>query len=187
MNYRTKMIEDTKKNITIIGTNNRYKIKKLVSNNISNKKRIISTKWNLQEEFYQKNIQLEHLKDIASVMERTKVHDLIVSQIECKLSNYKQQDILKKKYLDTQIIKFDETITKLINSELKCIYCLKDIYILYKIVREMSQWTLDRIDNDKGHFTDNVVISCLECNLKRKKQNSENFLFTKQMKIIRSN
>jgi hypothetical protein len=54
------------------------------------------------------------------------------------------------------------------------------------VVREMQQWTLDRIDNDKGHFSDNVEISCLECNLKRKKQNSEKFLFTKQIKIIRN-
>jgi hypothetical protein len=57
---------------------------------------------------------------------------------------------------------------------------------LYKLVREMQQWTLDRIDNDRGHFLDNVEISCLECNLKRKKQNSDKFLFTKQIKIVRN-
>ena len=50
----------------------------------------------------------------------------------------------------------------------------------------MKQWTLDRIDNDQGHTYDNVVIACLECNLQRRRTNSDKFLFTKQMKIVRS-
>ena len=30
----------------------------------------------------------------------------------------------------------------------------------------MFQWTLDRLDNSVA-YTDNVVISCLKCNLKK--------------------
>jgi hypothetical protein len=44
---------------------------------------------------------------------------------------------------------------------------------------------LDRINNDLGHNNDNVVISCLECNLKRRKKSKDSFLFTKQLKINR--
>ena len=47
----------------------------------------------------------------------------------------------------------------------------------------MEQWSLDRIDNDIGHYKENVVISCLECNLKRRKTNADAFLFTKQLRI----
>ena len=60
------------------------------------------------------------------------------------------------------------------------------MYILYEFVRENSQWSLDRIDNDIGHNNDNVLISCLECNLKRRKQNKDKFLYTKNLKIIKS-
>jgi hypothetical protein len=49
----------------------------------------------------------------------------------------------------------------------------------------MKQWTLDRIDNDIGHNKNNLVIACLECNLKRKRTNKDKFMFTKNMKIIR--
>jgi hypothetical protein len=152
----------------------------------SNKKRVITNKWNLQEEFYQQDYQLIFLKEIALNFEKKEVHKLIISQLESKLNGYKHQDILKKINDDSKIIKINEVIDKIVACNLKCFYCLNDVHILYKIVREMNQWTLDRIDNEKGHFTDNVVISCLECNLKKKKQNSEKFLFTKQMKIIRS-
>lgn len=79
----------------------------------------------------------------------------------------------------------EQVICKLQESGLKCLYCKEEVYLLYKIVREMKQWTLDRIDNDIGHFYDNVVISCLDCNLKRRKKNSNAFLFTKQMNIVR--
>jgi hypothetical protein len=49
----------------------------------------------------------------------------------------------------------------------------------------MKQWTLDRIDNDIGHNKKNLVIACLECNLKRKRTNKDKFMFTKNMKITR--
>jgi hypothetical protein len=181
-------MEDTStKKINIIGTTNRYQIKKLVAPNDPNKKRAITNKWNLQKEYYQQDYQLKFLNEISLLdFEKNEIHNLIVSQIVNKLNGYKHQDVLKKLNDDTKLIKLNEVIKKLISCDLKCFYCKHDLHVLYEIAREMSQWTLDRIDNDRGHFTDNVEIACLECNLKRKKQNSEKFLFTKQLKIVRN-
>jgi hypothetical protein len=47
------------------------------------------------------------------------------------------------------------------------------------------QWTLDRIDNKKGHNEGNVIIACLQCNLKRRCTAKDAFMFTKNMKIIK--
>lgn len=59
----------------------------------------------------------------------------------------------------------------------------KKIQVLYKLVREEYQWTLDRIDNNIGHTRDNTIIACLKCNLQRRRTNKGAFLFTKQLKI----
>ena len=48
-------------------------------------------------------------------------------------------------------------------------------------------WTLDRIDNNIGHNKDNVVISCLACNLQKRRRGEEAFKFMKQMVITKKN
>ena len=78
----------------------------------------------------------------------------------------------------------DECIDKLVLSKMKCYYCNENMLLVYENVREPKQ-TLDRIDNNKGHITENVVISCLDCNLKRRTMNDKKFKFSKQMKIIK--
>ena len=49
----------------------------------------------------------------------------------------------------------------------------------------MKQWSLDRIDNNIGHNRGNLVVACLECNLKRRRTNKDAFMFTKNMVIIK--
>ena len=83
------------------------------------------------------------------------------------------------------MIRYDDVIEKLVISKLRCYYCRKDCLLMYENIREMNQWTLDRINNDIGHFKDNVVICCLRCNLKKGTKNDEHFKFAKQMKIIK--
>ena len=53
----------------------------------------------------------------------------------------------------------------------------EDMLLIYENVREPKQWTLDRIDNSIGHNTENVVISCLSCNLKRRTMDDKKFKF----------
>jgi hypothetical protein len=111
---------------------------------------------------------------------------MIINQLESKLQNYKQQDVLKKRYDENKFIQLKEVISYLYNCQLQCYYCKESLLILYDIVRATKQWTLDRIDNDLGHNSDNVIISCLDCNLKRRKRGKDAFLFTKQLNIVKN-
>lgn len=107
----------------------------------------------------------------------------IKSEISRKINGYKNQDVKKEIYNKTLLINADTIIEKLVSCKLKCYYCCNNVKILYKIVRDEQQWTLDRIDNDKCHSDINTVISCLKCNLQRRVKNSKDFVFTKQLKI----
>jgi hypothetical protein len=69
---------------------------------------------------------------------------------------------------------------------MECYYCRKKVKILYEYVREEDQWTLERIDNKRGHNNDNVEIACLSCNLRRRTMYHERYVFTKQMNIIKT-
>lgn len=107
-------------------------------------------------------------------------------EIKKKISGYKNQDIKKKLYDDSLFINYEEIIELLVKSKLICHYCGLKIFVLYKNQKEPKQWTLDRIDNEKGHNKDNLVISCLDCNIRRGRLNKDKFLFTKRMKIIKT-
>lgn len=103
-----------------------------------------------------------------------------------KINSYKQQDIKKKIYSKDLLIKYNEVITKLFNSKLKCNYCSENVKIIYRISRDNKQWTLDRINNDDCHSNNNTIIACLQCNIKRKLIDKDKFEFTKKMIIIKN-
>ena len=107
----------------------------------------------------------------------------VKKELERKIKSYKMQDIKKNKLDEENLIKLDECIDKLVLSKMKCYYCMEDMLLVYENVREPKQWTLDRIDNSIGHINENVVICCLNCNLKRGRINNKKFLFTKQLTI----
>ena len=106
-------------------------------------------------------------------------------EIDKKIASYKTQDVSKHKYDGLNITRV-ETIEKLVASKLRCHYCNCEMKIFYNKVRDLIQWTLDRIDNDLPHSCDNVVICCLKCNLQRRCQNKDKFLFSKQLKIVKN-
>tara|TARA_B100000424_G_scaffold270799_1_gene271176 strand:+ start:5922 stop:6395 length:474 start_codon:yes stop_codon:yes gene_type:complete len=103
--------------------------------------------------------------------------------IKQKISGYRSQDILKKRLDNDKFITYDECIEKLVSSKLHCYYCKKSMLICYKNIREPLQWTLDRFDNNIGHYNSNVCVCCLQCNLQRRVKNTDHFKFTKQLKI----
>ena len=161
------------KKICIKGINNRYQIKKVIEEKTI-KIRKKSMKWD-KDIFIWEN-QLNELEN-----------ELLINEIKKKLQSYKQQDICKKRFLEEEFVSLEYILKLLKESELICCYCKEQIFILYEKQREQKQWTLDRINNSVGHNVNNIMICCLECNLKRKNMNQKSFLFTKQLILNKVN
>jgi hypothetical protein len=178
---------DEPKKIIISGTNNKYQINKLIKPrnfDIEAKKRLESEKWNFDESYYAYFNQLKLIEHISNNT-LNEVEKIAVQEINKKISGYKQQDKLKKLYDENKFLTYETVIQKLLECQLKCYYCKAELKVLYDISRQMTQWSVDRIDNDKGHNNDNFHIACLECNLKRRRRTDDKFLFTKQMKLVK--
>jgi hypothetical protein len=107
--------------------------------------------------------------------------DACLREIKKKHSGYKSQDKQKHKYDVQQHITFTELIEKMIDCKLKCYYCNKDMLLLYNKKKDGLQWTLERLNNNLGHYKDNTCISCLKCNLGRRTENHEYYKKGKTM------
>jgi len=106
-------------------------------------------------------------------------------EIRKKYNSYKQQDKKKHKYNPELHITYDELIQKLYDCDLRCYYCKIDLCILYTHKKTPSQWSLERFNNDIGHYSSNTCIACLRCNLQRRNENHIHFKFSKQLTLIR--
>ena len=115
----------------------------------------------------------------------TAISKLIVNQIANKISSYKSQDIEKGIFDPEKFIHLEAVIQKIVDSGLKCFYCRESMQLLYEYVREPKQWTVERLDNKRGHNCDNIEIACLTCNLRRRTMYHERYIFTKQVKIVK--
>ena len=180
-------MEEESKKINITGTSNRYQMKKITNKSYhkESKKRVESEKWTFSEEHYKYENQLNMIQDISNNT-TDEVCKIAIQEINKKIYGYKQQDILKKRYDEKIFLTFESVINKMMECELKCRYCKCEMSVLYDITREMKQWSVDRIDNDKGHNKDNFHLACLDCNLKRRRRTDEKFLFTKQLNIVKN-
>lgn len=162
--------------------------KKIERDNKEPKKRVITTtaKWKNNK----KEITFEKQKTYIRELYEEKVISkdicaIILQQIKQKISGYHNQDVLKKLLEKDKFVDVERVLELLEKSELMCYYCRKEVQVLYENVREMTQWSLDRLDNSEGHNKDNLVIACLSCNLHRKTMYHERFAFTKQLNIIK--
>jgi hypothetical protein len=171
------MIDDNESNkkITFVGVNTKYQIKKVIGIQKTSPK--IRAAW---DEFVvcDKSTQLRIISDLSGV-------NVYSKEIVSKLNGYRNQDALKKRYDADTFITFCQAVELLIDCGLTCFYCKCYTPVLYKNVRDGEQWTLDRTNNDIGHSYGNVVISCLKCNLQRKRMSATAFAMSKQMVITR--
>ena len=83
--------------------------------------------------------------------------------IQKKLVVYKRQDTAKKLQFNLKV----DHVLELKNAQSNlCAACNIELLWIYK-PRDTQQFSVDRIDNTKGHTHDNVRLTCLECNRKR--------------------
>jgi 5-methylcytosine-specific restriction endonuclease McrA len=113
-----------------------------------------------------------------------KEYQFIQQQIRQKIYGYKYQDIEKGIYSEGEFIR-ESQVVDLLKTSHTCYYCKEPVLLLYEYVRDSKQWTLERIDNKRGHNADNIVVACLGCNLRRKTMYHERFVFTKQLNIVK--
>lgn len=181
------MNENIPKKITISGINNKYHINNLNKINKDIRKRVVTEKWSFTKQQLEYENQLQLIIDISNnnYVFTDEISKIAIQEINKKITGYKQQDKIKKKFDEDKLITFESIIYKMIECQLKCRYCLNEMYVLYDISREIRQWSVDRIDNDLGHKIDNYHLACLDCNLKRRRRTDEKFLFTKQLNIIK--
>lgn len=138
------------------------------------------------EKYFNIENQLQYLlefekKDLADIS----INKTIKREISKKMSSYRSQDKKNGKYDDEQHISYDQLMQKLTSCQLKCYYCDSNLYLLYQKRGEPLQWSLERFDNNLGHYDSNTCISCLKCNLQRRTSNHEYFKFSKNLSITK--
>jgi len=131
------------------------------------------------------NIDINQIECIENLYLKGETTPDITNVLKQKFNAYKSQDKKSHKFDIEQHITYEEMIEKLYLSKLKCYYCLCDINILYNLKRQKNQWTLERLNNNLGHYASNTCICCLSCNLKRRTENHEYFKKSKQTVIIK--
>jgi len=173
------------KKIDILGKRNQDKMKQLADPDAMIEKKVPKNRDIIPDEYYSpsQSLGLAVLKasmtpapDTATAMITTH----ILREIDLKRKAYIYQDKQHTIYDARFSITTDKIVDLLVSSELLCYYCREICQVTYKESMCRKQWTLDRIDNDYGHNDTNVVIACLDCNLKRGTMDSERFRQGKQ-------
>lgn len=177
--------------IDITGKRNIDKIQ-----NVKNPERKDTIKWKLDDSYFTYNKQIQMINSLylnqgcddgsEQELKQEQEQDILAKrEISKKINGYKSQDVQKNLLDLNMLISLDQTIEKLMLSKLKCFYCKEKCELLYKNTLAKKQWTLDRLNNEYGHNYDNVVICCLECNIKKGEMDSDRFKQGKEIKIIR--
>ena len=116
----------------------------------------------------------------ATASSTDRVLSLILREIDGKRKAYIYQDKQHNIYDPRYTVTTNRVVELLVESEFVCHYCREICQVMYKEAMCRRQWTLDRIDNNYGHNDKNVVIACLDCNLKRGTMDAERFRMGKQ-------
>ena len=109
----------------------------------------------------------------------------VVKHVRTKIGSYRKQD-QRAGRPEYGIAPFD-VLRALLKARMLCTYCLGRMSFFPREKGDVFQWTLDRVDNDDGHSLANCEVSCLQCNLRKKRRNSEGFKFGMQVKVTKEN
>lgn len=166
-------------------------------------KREIIKKWKyIEDREYSYKEQIDLLT--ASIHSKENIHIEVQRQLKMKMASYKGQDYkhylseksnnkkkvfhnvdkegtIKECLATVESISFEDAIELLLMSELKCHYCLHEVKIIYRYMRDERQWTLDRINNLGDHTRENCLICCLKCNLERRRLDNSRFYMGKRI------
>jgi len=154
--------------------------------NPTRKKIIVQNEnWAVTAETYStQEAQLSLLYDLQSDRQPLNVcGNILLSHLKTKQSGYRSQDTIKGIYDETRFVQVDNIVQLLIDSGLSCFYCKKWATLFYENVRDPRQWSLERISNNDGHNRGNLVIACLDCNMRRRTMYQDRYIATKQLRV----
>jgi len=123
---------------------------------------------------------MKYVDDVTKSPPSNPVLSMILREIDGKRKAYIYQDKQHNIYDSRYSVGTNRVVELLVHTKFVCHYCREICQVMYKESKCRRQWTLDRIDNNYGHNDMNVVIACLDCNLKRGTMDSERFRLGKQ-------
>jgi hypothetical protein len=179
------MTNELKHIVCIEGKRNVDKLSDKLLNNPKKHQRSRTMKWTIDDAFFAHDKQLEVLRRLITDDTTLDERKFFIKEINNKLNGYARQDVANGIHDLSGIISLNATFELLLISKLRCAYCRECCELIYKDVMAPRQWTLDRVDNDRGHSGDNVTLACLACNLQRRTMDSERFKFGKQLRIVK--
>lgn len=134
----------------------------------------------IAEKYSTQNSQLVLLGAMSVSNDETRT---LLNHLKAKQSGYKSQDVAKGWFDEDRFVRIEDIISLLSTSRLSCFYCGCWTTLFYEYVRDSKQWSLERLSNDQGHNRDNVVLACLECNMRRRTMYYERYVATKQLRV----
>lgn len=103
----------------------------------------------------------------------------VLMEIRSKRRGYQEQD-KKRGWNPGNVLSERYIAEQMLVQKMRCWHCSAGVHVLYRDRYDPFQWSIDRLDNDKGHTRDNVVVSCMRCNLRRGNVSIRSFTVTKR-------
>lgn len=118
----------------------------------------------------------------------TIIQKAIKNDIRAKLSVYRSADLKRwgsNCLTPENTPSWEDIALLMVGKKGRCFYCHSFYILCYKNIYDPLQWSVDRIDNSKPHIKENIVISCLGCNLRRRQRGHKDFYDIKNCVVLK--